>query len=1277
MAKITGASLAPIYDRLRSVPAYHPLDTEAFADWTLEAGDIVTVERDGQEYTSPVHSMSFTWKGGAPTASLHAGGEEKREPVARVSRRKYSRGGGGISNMQHLHYEMFSEDGYLRSQLDMTAAYLRTEFEDAANSLRGELEMTASHLRTEFEDANNNLRGELEVTASHLRTEFEDADANLRGEFEVTASKLRADFEDANNSLRGELETTASHLRTEFEDAANSLRGELEVTASHLRTEFEDADANLRGEFEVTASKLRTDFEDANNNLRGELETTASHLRTEFEDADANLRGEFEVTASKLRTDFEDANNNLRGELEVTASHLRTEFEDAANSLRGELEMTASHLRTEFEDADANLRGEFEVTASHLRTEFEDADANLRGEFEVTASHLRTEFEDANNSLRGDLEVSASRLRAAFEDADANIRAALNVQANRIGLVVEGTGSNAHIKPAEIVAAINGQTGESQARISADKVLIDGNTMLSGNLGIRDGMLWVKGNAVFGAATGPFVTINNGKVNATTLQGTTVSIPEGGESDNYANLTYADVANMIVRAAVEDNQLKLWKRTDPASSPSITFKKAASSLSGAWSGSTLTVTPTGESTPRFTVGFTGDPNELLGVKYKSVEAGSAAGTVTVSGAVTTDYYDDDAGIWVHGTERHAFNMNVNLSGLLESRATTINTVGKSVSTGTYTPTAGKIGISSFEVTVNPEPSWNAGYDTAEGYFDPPATKTASNVSDSFTVGYPKSDRSGQGTYTYTMTKGTPGTSGYASVVLGSSLIARIDISNWYTEGVAYGKAHATHSPTATIDTTAKSSEPDSSGYDLIGTISPGSSTTWYTMQAKCDTSTKNYKLKVTPATETKSITSNGTYTPSSGKVGFSSVTVNVTATHSPTASGFTEVASDPGNAFEEKSISPGYGTSWYTYNASCGGTTKNYKLKVNGPADKVTTIYPTTDQSLNAGGSVNVYARSNGTDIASVNVSAKSVVTSASDFTKQSSDPGSSFTQKSISPGYGTNWYTFQTTGTNGGGTTNYKLKVDAPADKVTTIYPSTNQTLGYGGSVTVYARSNGSNVANINVSAPADRDVTIFPAGNVNLGYGASVTVYARKDGANAANIVVSAPADRYNAGYDAGGATAHIRYVSSKNSHQGTLTPGGYIETYYTKSDGSQPGLHTWWVPEPWFYYRSDKGSNFQGVLDRGAGPYIGIKLHDGPSQPQSSFFRDATWEIPESGSTSHSPTIDNVWTSSSWVSGATEYSKLATQYKKAKNDGDNLLFRVKCGTSTKTYIVDANDL
>jgi hypothetical protein len=82
------------------------------------------------------------------------------------------------------------------------------------------------------------------------------------------------------------------------------------------------------------------------------------------------------------------------------------------------------------------------------------------------------------------------------KQADAGLSGRIDVQANRISLVVEGTGANAHIKPAEIVASIN--DGASTIKLSANHIDIDGlvNKMVAYNVEVAS--LETRNTATFG-----------------------------------------------------------------------------------------------------------------------------------------------------------------------------------------------------------------------------------------------------------------------------------------------------------------------------------------------------------------------------------------------------------------------------------------------------------------------------------------------------------------------------------------------------------------------------------------------------------------------------------------------------------------------------------------------------------------------------------------------------------------------------------------------------------
>ena len=90
---MANANLQQIYNRLNGTANYHPYTADTFADWSLEAGDIVTVSRDGKSYSSPIHSDTVRWNG-HQRVSVEARGEKERGPVSKMSARSY---GGGAA----------------------------------------------------------------------------------------------------------------------------------------------------------------------------------------------------------------------------------------------------------------------------------------------------------------------------------------------------------------------------------------------------------------------------------------------------------------------------------------------------------------------------------------------------------------------------------------------------------------------------------------------------------------------------------------------------------------------------------------------------------------------------------------------------------------------------------------------------------------------------------------------------------------------------------------------------------------------------------------------------------------------------------------------------------------------------------------------------------------------------------------------------------------------------------------------------------------------------
>lgn len=165
MANTSGASLSPIYTRLNSVPEYHPLEADTFADWSVEAGDLVTVTRDGKSYKSPVHQTNMNWKRGQQI-SLSSTGKKERDAISRMSQQKYARGGSGLRNESYWHKSIQSLDGRLVSGLELTESHAYLYSKDLYNQMESGLMLTASAANLYSQDLYRQMRSGLELTSS-------------------------------------------------------------------------------------------------------------------------------------------------------------------------------------------------------------------------------------------------------------------------------------------------------------------------------------------------------------------------------------------------------------------------------------------------------------------------------------------------------------------------------------------------------------------------------------------------------------------------------------------------------------------------------------------------------------------------------------------------------------------------------------------------------------------------------------------------------------------------------------------------------------------------------------------------------------------------------------------------------------------------------------------------------------------------------------------------------------------------------------------------------
>ena len=298
-----------------------------------------------------------------------------------------------------------------------------------------------------------------------------------------------------------------------------TIRTDLNATAGEIRTELATTDTNIRQEIASTEQRITNDYTTLNTEtgeeLRGVITQTAEQLTSDYTSLNTQtgeeLRGTITQTAEQLTSDYTSLNtqtgNELRGTITQTAEQLTSDYTSlntqTGNELRGTITQTAERLTSEYtalnQETGEELRGVITQTAESLTSDYTALNTQtgqeLRGVITQTAESLTSDYTNKLDETESHITQTASEIKAEVKNNKEELQSAIDVQANRIGLVVEGTGSNAKIKPAQIVAAIN--DGASTIKLSADHIDIDG--MVS-NLATRD--ITAQSYTIYGSKAG-------------------------------------------------------------------------------------------------------------------------------------------------------------------------------------------------------------------------------------------------------------------------------------------------------------------------------------------------------------------------------------------------------------------------------------------------------------------------------------------------------------------------------------------------------------------------------------------------------------------------------------------------------------------------------------------------------------------------------------------------------------------------------------------------------
>ena len=178
------------------------------------------------------------------------------------------------------------------------------------------------------------------------------------------------------------------------------------------------------------------------------------------------------VTSQEIRAEVHAAKSNLYSVIQQTATNIFSGVYNKVTDNFSTIEQTSESISLSVGSAKSSLYSSIMQTATYVRTQVASAKSSLSSSIYQTASSIRSEVNAAKSSLYSSIMQTATYVRTQVASAKSELSSSITVQSDRIDLVVEGTGTNAKIKPASIVSSINGSG--SSVIISASHINLSG-----------------------------------------------------------------------------------------------------------------------------------------------------------------------------------------------------------------------------------------------------------------------------------------------------------------------------------------------------------------------------------------------------------------------------------------------------------------------------------------------------------------------------------------------------------------------------------------------------------------------------------------------------------------------------------------------------------------------------------------------------------------------------------------------------------------------------------
>ena len=724
----------------------------------------------------------------------------------------------------------------LGSAIEQSASHIMASVYAANSQLYSIIEATATNIRQEVKNTISGFYSLVEQTDEYYRVSLSNSESTIYSELTITKDMFQSRIVNLEEDVQSQIKQLADMIRAEVSANDSKYYSYIEQTATYVKSVVENVESKLGSMILQTESQIYSELHANDSLLYSYIDRTATYVVSVVEDTENRMGSTILQTASQIYSEVHANDSLLYSYIDQTATHIHQVVEDSENRMGSAILETSSQIRSEVHANDSLIYSYINETATHIHQVVENAESRLGAAILVTESQIYSEVHAANSALYSYVDQTSTQIRQVVADTEEGLHSEILQTSSKIGLVVS---DDNNIKVASIVAAIN-ESGESEARINAEKVYIGdqkSTTVIAGKTTMSEveakiaSFDFVRADnleakvATFGYLKTTNLSGEIGKIASLSVKGLTgISIQSTGNiiangDVNCVNVHASggiQVGNRPLTACFDsvtaspssaDGTVTLtFGRFNGSANATVTFNTAAAGwakavakvqLPSAGEGESfgITVPETAYDTEQsytFTMSK-GTPSASGG--YASVRF-SGLGVGTVARISISDWYTSGRAqgrkdvVVTQTWSGHTLNVTKSIPG----ETPTVTSYAMGISFDGIGTTAG---YGNFNLLVNGASQgtsfsvncasiYNAGvskgqtdgWNTAVGKISSPGSGTST----SFSVTVPNSEYNTSRSLTFSIAKGTPAASGYASVSLSGTVVGRIDISDWYTTG---------------------------------------------------------------------------------------------------------------------------------------------------------------------------------------------------------------------------------------------------------------------------------------------------------------------------------------------------------------------------------------------------------------------------------------------------------------------------------------------------------------